>query len=49
MESIDERNKERGGLAAAGFGSSDDVMAAQDYRDRAGLNRRGLMMAAVTD
>jgi len=49
MQPIDERNKKRGGLAAAGFGSGDDVMAAQNYRDRARLNRRGLMMAAVAD
>ena len=49
MEPIDERNQKGGGLAAAGFGSGDDVMAAQDYRDRAGLNRRGLMMAAVAN
>jgi hypothetical protein len=49
MEPINEGNEKRGGLAAAGFGSGDDVMAAQDNRDRAGLNRGGLMMAAITD
>ena len=49
MKPIDERNQKCGGLAAARFGSGDDVMAAQDYRDSAGLNRRRLMMSAVAD
>jgi len=30
MQPIDERNKKRGGLAAAGFGSGDDVMISSD-------------------
>ena len=49
MQLIDERNQVRGGLAAAGFGGRNQVAARHRNWNRAGLNRGGLMVAAVFD
>jgi hypothetical protein len=49
MQPVDQRNQKGRGLAAAGLGGRDDVVTTHDYRDRAGLYRRRVMMAAVTD
>ena len=48
-EDVDHRQDEAGGLAGAGLGDADQVLAHQHRRDRAALDRGGLVIAAVGD
>ena len=48
-EDVDHRQHEAGGLAGAGLGDADQVLAHQYRRDRALLDRRGRVIAAVCD
>ena len=49
MEAVKQREQKGGGLAAAGFGSGDQIASGQGHRNRAGLNWGWMMMAAVAD
>jgi hypothetical protein len=49
MHPVDNRYQKCRGLTAAGLGGGDNVNPALDERDGPGLNRGGLMMAAITN
>ena len=44
---VDDRQRERGGLAGAGLREADEVAAVEDQRNRLALDRRGLRVAGV--
>ena len=49
VQDVDHRQHEAGGLAGAGLGDADQVLAHQHRRDRRALDRRRLVIAAVVD
>ena len=48
-EDVDHRQDEAGGLAGAGLGDADQVLAHQDRGDGGALDRRRFVIAAVVD
>jgi hypothetical protein len=48
-EALDDREEERGGLAGAGRGDADDVLARERRRDRLRLDRRGVLEARALE
>src|SRR5271155_648817 len=49
MQPVDERDQERGGLAAAGLGADHQVAALERHGDGFALDWGGLMIATVAD
>lgn len=49
MQPVDERDQERGGLAAAGLGADYQIAAVEGHWDGFALDRRGMMIATVAD
>ena len=49
VQDVDHRQDEAGGLAGAGLGDADQVLAHQDRRDGGALDGRGLAVAAVVN
>ena len=49
VQDVDHRQHEAGGLAGAGLGDADEVLAHQHRRDRRALDRGRLVIAAVVD
>ena len=47
VEPVEDRQRERGGLAGAGLREAHDVAAREQRRDRRGLDRRGRLVADV--
>ena len=49
QHAVEDRQQERGGLAGAGVGAADQVVAVHDDRDDRALDRRGRREAADAD